>query len=94
MALTITLVDSGEGQFGDLRYQIATVKFDNSYSTGGKALPTGNSGTPVLNSSAPILPRKLRRETRRARPRAIRSTIASMGLPISDTRGVTAGPGR
>ena len=61
---------------------------------GGAPRATGNSGTPALNSRALMLPRKLRRETRRARSRVIRSTNASRGLPASGPREVTAAPGR
>lgn len=55
MGLTITLVDSGEGQFGQLRYQIATVLFDSSYPTGGEALPTGSGGTPSVGGIQNVL---------------------------------------
>lgn len=55
MGLTIALVDSGEGQFGNLRYQIADVTFDSSYPTGGEPLPTGTGGTPSVGGIQNVL---------------------------------------
>ncbi len=55
MGLTIALVDSGEGQIGDLRYQVADVTFDSSYPTGGELLPTGNGSTPSVGSVSNVL---------------------------------------
>lgn len=43
--LTIVPVDSGEGSYGQLRYQIADVTFDSSYPTGGEALPSNGVGS-------------------------------------------------
>lgn len=53
--LIISLVDSGEGQFGDLRYQIADVTFDSSYPTGGEALPVGTGATPSVGGIQNVL---------------------------------------
>lgn len=53
--LVFSLVDSGEGQFGDLRYQIANVTFDSSYPTGGEALPLGTGGTPTVGGIQKVL---------------------------------------
>lgn len=54
MSLTIALVDSGAGDFGQLRYQIADVTFDSSYPTGGEALPL-ISGKPSVGSISNVL---------------------------------------